>query len=85
MESIKAATEHKAMIIERMKGLFTEEGKDYESNYTFRCNSKSFTIKKAEESKMEKEKFIVEFYGDNIKLEELREFMKLCRTQVRFH
>eukprot|EP00826_Nyctotherus_ovalis_P048172 TRINITY_DN5643_c0_g4_i1.p1 TRINITY_DN5643_c0_g4~~TRINITY_DN5643_c0_g4_i1.p1 ORF type:complete len:515 (-),score=80.86 TRINITY_DN5643_c0_g4_i1:137-1681(-) len=82
MEGIRAETEGRAMTIERMKGVFTEEGKEYKSNYSVRCNSTFATFKKLPEGEIDKEKLVLELYANNVELEQLRELMKLCRTQV---
>lgn len=83
MEGIRAETEGRAMTVERMKGVFTEEGKEYKSNYSVRCNCTFATVKKLPDPEVDKEKLAFELYASNVELEQLRELMKLCRTQVR--
>jgi len=84
MEAIKAETENRAMTIERMKGLFTEEGKEFIINYTLCCNSTFITMRKSPETNIEKDKLVLELYGNNVDIEQVRELMMLCRTQVLF-
>jgi hypothetical protein len=82
MEAIRAETENKAMTIEKMKGLFTEEGKEFTSNYNLRSNSTFITMRKSPEANVDKGKLVLELYGNNVGMEQVRELMMLCRTQV---
>ena len=84
MGEIKAEAENRDMFIERAKGTFTEEGKEYTSNYSLICNSSFINIKKLPQSAIEKEKLVFDIYGNNIGIDQMRELMKLCRTQVIF-
>ena len=73
--------ELKEIQIERMRGTFTEEGKEYEVAYSVNCNRTFVMIKKLP-SKVEKENLKIALYGHNISEDEMREFFKLCRSPV---
>ena len=82
MEALKLETEYKEIKIERLRGTFTEEGKEYTVGYTIQCNSSFILARKLALPKIEKESLIFTIYGNNITVEQMREFFKLCRTPV---
>jgi len=84
MEIIKAETELKEMKIERIKGLFTEESKEFGSNLNVIGNCDLLNVKKLPNAKIEKEKFVIQIFGKNIDIEQIRILLKLCRSQVFF-
>lgn len=84
MEPIKLETEYKDLQIERMEGIFTEEGHEFAVAYTMKGNSSFVITKKQNIQKIEKEKLGFKIFGNNIIIEEIRELFKRCRSPVLF-
>ncbi len=84
MDAVKAEVGYKDVQIERMKGVVTDEAKEYKVGYTVMCNSSFVSVKKMPATEVKKEDLTLVVYGNNVTLEQMREFFKLCRTPVNY-